>query len=62
MNSLQRQKELEKRVRSIPIINNDLMMLISEYEAQYGEIVIDGKHYIDELKEEEIRAPRSVCH
>lgn len=36
------------------------MGLISEYEAQYGEIVIDGKRYIEELKEEDVKTPRSV--
>ena len=36
------------------------MQAISSYEAQYGEIVVDGKRYVDELKEEEILSPRKV--
>lgn len=36
------------------------MELISEYEAEYGEIVIDGKRYIEVLKGEDVKIPRSV--
>ena len=57
---LQRQRQLEKEVKSIPIINNELRSLICEYEAQYGEIVINGERFLDQLPEQEEIQPRSV--
>ena len=61
-NRLQRQRQLEKEVKSLPIINNELRSLICAYEAQYGEIIINGERLIDQLPEQEEIRPRSVLH
>ena len=61
-NRLQRQRQLEKEVKSLPIINNELRSLICAYEAQYGEIIINGERLIDQLPEQEEIQPRIVLH
>ena len=59
-NRLQRQRQLEKEVKSLPIINNELRSLICAYEAQYGEIIINGERFLDQLPEQEEIQPRTV--
>ena len=51
---------MSKELARLPFVNKECMQAISSYEAQYGEIVVDGKRYVDELKEEEILSPRKV--
>ena len=51
---------MSKELARLPFVNKECMQAISSYEAQYGEIVMNGKRYIDELKEEEILSPRKV--
>ena len=59
-NRLQRQRQLEREVKSLPTINNELRSLICAYEAQYGEIIINGERLIDQLPEQEEIQPRIV--
>ena len=59
-NRLQRQRQLEREVKSLPTINNELRNLIQEYESQYGEIIINGERFIDQLPEQEEIQPRTV--
>ena len=42
---------MSKELARLPFVNKECMQAISSYEAQYGEIVMNGKRYIDELKE-----------
>lgn len=51
---------MSKELARLPFVNKECMQAISSYEAQYGEIVVNGKRYVDELKEEEILSPRKV--
>lgn len=51
---------MSKELARLPFVNKECMQAISNYEAQYGEIVVNGKRYIDELKEEEFISPRKV--
>lgn len=39
-------------MKTLPRLNEKLIKIISEYEAQCGEIVIDGKRMILELQYE----------
>ena len=50
---LQRQEFLSKEVRKLVIVNKELMRVISEYEAKYGDVVINGNRVITLLKEEQ---------
>ena len=59
-NRLQRQRQLEREVKSLPTINNELRSLICAYEAQYGEIIINGERFLDQLPEQEEIQPRTV--
>ena len=59
-NRLQRQRQLEREVKSLPTINNELRSLICAYAAQYGEIIINGERFIDQLPEQEEIQPRTV--
>ena len=59
-NRLQRQRQLEREVKSLPTINNELRSLICAYEAQYGEIIINGQRFLDQLPEQEEIQPRTV--
>ena len=58
--SYKRQKELEKEVRAIPGVTNELIELIHEFEAKYGEIVLNGTRAIDKFKQEEVKRTRTV--
>lgn len=58
--SLQKEIQMSKELARLPFVNKECMQAISSYEAQYGEIVMNGKRYMDELKEEEILSPRKV--
>ena len=60
ISSYKRQKELEKEVRSIPSATSELIELINEFEAKYGEIVINDIRIIDKLKQEEAKRARTV--
>ena len=51
---------MSKELARLPFVNKECMQAISQYEAQYGEVIVNGKRYYDELKEEEMLSPRKV--
>ena len=51
---------MSKELARLPFVNKECMQAISQYEAQYGEVIVNGKRYYDELKEEELLSPRKV--
>ena len=51
---------MSKELSRLPFVNKECMQAISQYEAQYGEVIVNGKRYYDELKEEELLSPRKV--
>ena len=58
--SLQEEIQMSKELARLPFVNKECMQAISQYEAQYGEVIVNGKRYYDELKEEEMLSPRKV--
>ena len=42
--SLNRQRLLEKEMRRLPLVDEQLIQLIGEYELHNGEVIINGEH------------------
>ena len=51
---------MSKELARLPFVNKECLQAISQYEAQYGEVIVGGKRYYDELKGEELLSPRKV--
>ena len=58
---LNRQRLLEREVRRLPLVDEQLIQLIGEYELHNGEVIINGEHYLSLLREE-TDGTRSVKH
>ena len=52
--------QIEKELMRLPGINNELMQMIELYEANFGDFLMDGERFYNELKEEEVIIPRNV--
>ena len=50
---MRKEKELQNKIDYLPVINRELIQLIEKFELQYGEIIIDGRRLIDDLREEQ---------